>query len=255
MQAGKALLRKVKGTENPANYLTKPQPGRGSHRLGEAFGKARAGKPAQSVEAGFPNQPFCGNRQCHLGTADPRSEGAAEGIKRNSSGGPFRRPCCWGEPEEEPSEPTSEPKEEAEDTLPAEEPPAEVATPPIAVEDLFRTPARAAPSRDLRPPGPEPEPHHGDAGAAAAAQPARVRLHRHQRHTTLVGCILRPHATHGTPLQELCGTGLGTTEGHHHRTALPQLPGRDDHRKGARGQHSLPRGRGYLHATRVPNLR
>ena len=167
MQAGKALLRKVKGTENPANYLTKPQPGRGSHRLGEAFGKARAGKPAQSVEAGFPNQPFCGNRQCHLGTADPRSEGAAEGIKRNSSGGPFRRPCCWGEPEEEPSEPTSEPKEEAEDTLPAEEPPAEVATPPIAVEDLFRTPARAAP-RDLRPPAPEPEPHHGDAGVATA---------------------------------------------------------------------------------------
>ena len=41
--------------------------------------------------------------------------------------------------------PTSEPEEEAEAAASAAEPPAEVATPAIAMEDLFRAPARARP--------------------------------------------------------------------------------------------------------------
>ena len=63
------------------------------------------------------------------------------------------------QPEHEPSESEEEPV---------------VQTPPVAVENLFRTPVWVEPPRDLRPPAPEPEPLDGEAGAAAeAAEPAQ----------------------------------------------------------------------------------
>ncbi|CAE7732516.1 unnamed protein product [Symbiodinium sp. CCMP2456] len=160
-------------------------------------------------------------------------------------------------------QPEVEPEEETEATPLTEEPPAGLATPPTAVVDLFRTPARARQPQDLRPPAPEPEPHDGDAGSAAAAQPAQsaatppaaappqnynVEILRARRRPQQPGPRLppapqhnfaemdyAPHTMHGSPLQELCGTSLSTTQGHHHRKSLPHLLGRDDHRNEARG--------------------
>ena len=136
------------------------------------------------------------------------------------------------QPEDESSEPTSEPEEEAEAAASADELPAEVATPPIAA------PARARPPQDLRPPAPEPEPLDGDAAATppdlntdpAAETPQTTTGSASAPGTTAQprGDVLRTHAPHTSPLQELRWASFGTPEGpegRYHRESLPQLLG------------------------------
>ncbi|CAE7807056.1 unnamed protein product [Symbiodinium sp. CCMP2592] len=150
-QAGKALLRKVKGTENPANFLTKHA------------------KTGNEVAQALPS----------LAMVDPTLVAGASAAERHSVKLVRENPPSQWKPVL-PFKPTVDravqqnaatAKEELPEEPGGEEVPEEVATPPVAVavEDLFRAPARAAPPRDPRPPAPEPEPHDGDAGAAAEA--------------------------------------------------------------------------------------
>ncbi|CAE7450340.1 unnamed protein product, partial [Symbiodinium microadriaticum] len=208
VQAGKVLLRKVKGTENPANYLTKhPKTG---NEVAQALPSLAMVDPNQVtgntaserhsvklVRTNPPSQwkpvlPFKPSlaiagatvAQQILGVrAQPREEELIQWtlqttmllglitwlvllwfVCRWATG------CCSralrGWRRQEAPQPEHEPSESEEEPV--------VQTPPVAVENLFRTPVRAEPPRDLRPPAPEPEPLDGEAGAAAeAAEPAQ----------------------------------------------------------------------------------
>ena len=208
VQAGKVLLRKVKGTENPANYLTKhPKTG---NEVAQALPSLAMVDPNQVagntaserhsvklVRANPPSQwkpvlPFkpslaiagaTAAQQILGAKAQPREEELIQWtlqttmllglitwlvllwfVCRWATG------CCSralrGWRQQEAPQPEHEPSDSEEEPL--------VQTPPVAVENLFRTPVRAQPPRDLRPPAPEPEPLDGEAGAAAeAAEPAQ----------------------------------------------------------------------------------
>ena len=208
VQAGKVLLRKVKGTENPANYLTKhPKTG---NEVAQALPSLAMVDPNQVtgntaserhsvklVRANPPSQwkpvlPFKPSlaivsatvaRQILGVKAQPREEELIQWtlqttmllglitwlvllwfVCRWATG------CCsralQGWRRQEAPQPEHEPSDSEEEPV--------VQTPPVAVENLFRTPVRVEPPRDLRPPAPEPEPLDGEAGAAAeAAEPAQ----------------------------------------------------------------------------------
>ncbi|CAE7521947.1 RE1 [Symbiodinium sp. CCMP2592] len=206
VQAGKTLLRKVKGTENPANFLTKhaktgnevaqalpslamvdPTLVAGASAAERHSVKLVRENPPSQWKPVLPFKPTVSIVSAILANqilgvrAQPREE---EIIQWTLQATMLLGILTWlvvlwfvvktvtgqnAATAKEHSEPTSEPEEELPEEPGGDEVPEEVATPPVAVEDLFRAPARAAPPRDLRPPAPEPEPHDGDAGAAAEA--------------------------------------------------------------------------------------
>ena len=210
VQAGKVLLRKVKGTENPANFLTKhPKTG---NEVAQALPSLAMVDPNQVagntaserhsvklVRANPPSQwkpvlPFKPSltiagatvAQQILGVkAQPREEELIQWtlqttmllglitwlvllwlVCRWATGCCSRALRGWGRQGAPQPQPEHEPSDSEEEPV--------VQTPPVAVENLFRTPVRVEPPRDLRPPAPEPEPLDGEAGAAAeAAEPAQ----------------------------------------------------------------------------------
>ena len=208
VQAGKVLLRKVKGTEIPANYLTKhPKTG---NEVAQALPSLAMVDPSQVtgntaserhsvklVRANPPSQwkpvlPFKPSlaiagatmAQQILGVkAQPREEELIQWTLQTTmllglitwlvllwfvcrwATGCCSRALRWWRRHEVP-QPEHEPSDSEEEPV--------VQTPPVAVENLFRTPVRVEPPRDLRPAAPEPEPLDGEAGAAAeAAEPAQ----------------------------------------------------------------------------------
>ncbi|CAE7530574.1 RE1 [Symbiodinium natans] len=224
VQAGKALLRKVKGTENPANFLTKhPKSGnevlQALPSLGMVDPKHVAGATAQekhtvkfvrvnpptSWKPVFPFKPTLAIAGVTMASqilgvkAQPREYELLELVLDvtlwlgllgwfvllyHMVKGTVRGTLAIYRRVNRHRQHEEEPEPEASEDE-APTQAAENAPPPL--EDLFREGVRAPPPRDLRPPAPEPEPPEVGQQAAASAlppQPAQGDQQRRARRRT-----------------------------------------------------------------------
>ena len=218
VQAGKALLRKVKGTENPANFLTKhPKSGnevlQALPSLGMVDPKHVAGATAQekhtvkfvrvnpptSWKPVFPFKPTLAIAGITMASqilgvkAQPREKELLELVLDvtlwlgllgwfvllyHMVKGTVRGTLAICRRVNRHRQHEEEPEPEASEDE-APTQAAENAPPPL--EDLFREGVRAPPPRDLRPPAPEPEPPEVDQQAAASALPPQSAQGDQQR--------------------------------------------------------------------------